>query len=105
MVFFGFFLSLFLQCKFANTTLLSLLSFSYFITPYDAQASSAFSALININNHHKLSQICSYGILVLGTQGGNSRGKRAISVRAIKVLLYKQLTVKSCNGENLIFII
>ena len=43
-----FFLSLLLQCKFANSTLLSLLSFSYFITPYDAQASSAFSALINI---------------------------------------------------------
>ena len=34
-----FFLSLSLQCKFA---------FSYFITPYDAQASSAFSALISI---------------------------------------------------------
>ena len=29
-----------------NSTLLSLLRFSYFITPYDAQASSAFSALI-----------------------------------------------------------
>ena len=43
---FFFFLSLLLQCKFANSTLLSLLSFSYFITPYDAQASSAFSALI-----------------------------------------------------------
>ena len=41
-------LSLLLQCKFANSTLLSLLSFSYFITPYDAQASSAFSALIFI---------------------------------------------------------
>ena len=41
-----FFLLLLLQCKFANSTLLSLLSFSYFITPYDAQASSAFSALI-----------------------------------------------------------
>ena len=43
-----FFLSLLLQCKFANSTLLSLLSFSYFITPYDAQASSALSALIYI---------------------------------------------------------
>ena len=31
-----FFFSLLLQCKFANSTLLSLLSFSYFITPYDA---------------------------------------------------------------------
>ena len=41
-----FFLSLLLQCKFANSTLPSLLRFSYFITPYDAQASSAFSALI-----------------------------------------------------------
>ena len=45
---FFFFLSLLLQCKFANSTLLSLLSFSYFITPYDAQASSAFSALIKL---------------------------------------------------------
>ena len=43
-----FFLSLLLQFKFANSTLLSLLRFSYFITPYDAQASSALSALILI---------------------------------------------------------
>ena len=47
-IFFVFFLSLLLQCKFANSTLLSLLSFSYFITPYDAQACSAFSALITL---------------------------------------------------------
>ena len=46
LLFFYVFLSLLLQCKFANSTLLSLLRFSYFITPYDAQASSAFSALI-----------------------------------------------------------
>ena len=45
-LFFFMFLSLLLQCKFANSALLSLLSFSYFITPHDAQASSAFSALI-----------------------------------------------------------
>ena len=45
-IYFFFFLSLLLQCKFANSTSLSLLRFSYFITPYDAQASSAFSALI-----------------------------------------------------------
>ena len=44
--FFMFFLSLLLQCKFAKSTLLSLPRFSYFITTYDAQASSAFSALI-----------------------------------------------------------
>ena len=44
--FFYVFLSLLLQCKFANSTLLYILSFSNFITPYDAQASSAFSALI-----------------------------------------------------------
>ena len=44
--FYVFFLSLLFQCKFANSTLLSLLRFSYFITPYDPQASSAFSALI-----------------------------------------------------------
>ena len=47
-IFFYVFLSLILQCKFANSTLLSLLSFSYFITPYDAQASSTFSALISV---------------------------------------------------------
>ena len=41
-----FFWSLLIQCKFAISTLLPLLSFSYFMTPYDAQASSAFSALI-----------------------------------------------------------
>ena len=52
-IFFMFFLSLLLQCKFANSTLLSLLSFSYFITPYDAQASSAFSALIFIAGRPK----------------------------------------------------
>ena len=45
-IYFLCFLSLLLQCKFANSTLLSLPSFSYFITPYDAQASSAFSAFI-----------------------------------------------------------
>ena len=48
-IFFYVFLSLLLQCKFANSTLLSLLSFSNFITPYDAQASSAFSALIPLS--------------------------------------------------------
>ena len=51
---FFFFLSLLLQCKFANSTLLSLLSFSYFITPYDAQASSAFSALIIFTIHQTI---------------------------------------------------
>ena len=60
MIFLCFFLSLLVQCKFAiesvsegfpsysckfKTWLLSLLSFSYLITPNDAQASSAFSAL------------------------------------------------------------
>ena len=44
--FFSFFFLSFIQCKFAISTLLSLFNFSYFITPYDAQASSAFSALI-----------------------------------------------------------
>ena len=48
--FFYVFLSLLLQCKIANSTLLSLLSFSYFITPYDAQAFSSFSALILVGN-------------------------------------------------------
>ena len=53
--FFYVFLSLLLQCKFANSTLLSILSFSNFITPYDAQASSAFSALIFIIIYVKMS--------------------------------------------------
>ena len=41
-------------------------------------------------NHTKLSQICSQGIFFLGTEERvrNSRGKRAISVRATEVLLY-----------------
>ena len=54
-MFFFFFFCFVLFCHYyysANLqiqhNLLSLLSFSYFITPYDAQASSAFSALIPI---------------------------------------------------------
>ena len=41
-------------------------------------------------NHPKLSQIYSYGIFFNGTQERvrNSHGNRAISVRAIEVLLY-----------------
>ena len=41
-------------------------------------------------NHPKLSQICSYAFLYQGTQERvrNSRGERAISVRATEVLLY-----------------
>ena len=58
---FFFFLSLLLQCKFANSTLLSLLSFSYFITPYDAQASSAFSALI-----YYIFSLHNYGNIIVG---------------------------------------
>ena len=42
-----FFLSLLLQCKFANSTLLSQIRFSYFITPYDAQVSSALIFFIS----------------------------------------------------------
>ena len=43
-----------------------------------------------IENHPDLTQICSYGIFFQGTQERvrNSRDKRAISVRAIEVLLY-----------------
>ena len=45
---------------------------------------------IKKENHTKLSQICSYGIFFQWTQERvrNSRGKRAISVRATEVLLY-----------------
>ena len=41
-------------------------------------------------NQPKLSQICRYGIFLQGTpeRVRNSRGKRAISVRATEVLLY-----------------
>ena len=41
-------------------------------------------------NYPKYNNICSYGIFFLGTQERvrNSRGKRAIGVRAIEVLLY-----------------
>ena len=49
--YFFYVLSLVLQYKFANATLVSLLSFSYFITPYDVQASNAFSALISLFMH------------------------------------------------------
>ena len=43
-----------------------------------------------IENHPKLTQICSYGIFVQGTQERvrNNRGKRTVSVRAIEALLY-----------------
>ena len=45
---------------------------------------------IKKENHPKLSLICSYGFLFQGTQERvrNSRGKRAISVRASEVQLY-----------------
>ena len=44
--FYVFFFFFFVICYSANSTLLSLLRFSKFIIPCDAQASSAFSALI-----------------------------------------------------------
>ena len=45
---------------------------------------------IKKENCPKISQICSYGFFFQGTQEAvrNSRGKRAISVRAIEGLLY-----------------
>ena len=50
-------------------------------------------AIINIKkkirlNYPKYNNVCSYGIFFLGTQKQNSRGKRAISVGSIEVLLY-----------------
>ena len=59
----------------ANSTLLSLLSFSYFITSYAAQASCAFSALI----------LCMWG-------GG---GEGEYIVDRIDVFT---LSVKNCSG-------
>ena len=52
-------------------------------------------AIINIKkkitlNYPKYNNVCSYGSFSLGTQERvqNSRGKRAIGVRAFEVLLY-----------------
>ena len=49
-IFFHVFCYYYYSANFENSTLLFLLSFSYFITPYDAQASSAFSALIFLSS-------------------------------------------------------
>ena len=51
----------------------------------------------------KLLQICSYEISFKGTQERvrKSRGKRAISVRAIEVLLYSQTKLKLHLDSNL----
>ena len=59
---------------------------------------------MNKKKHPKLSQVCSYGIFFQGTQEQvrNSRGKRAISVRAIEVLLYLQ---KYYISDNLYIIV
>ena len=53
-------------------------------------------------NQPSLSQICSYGILFLGTQERvrNSRGKRAISVRATEVLLYIYIPSSKSNAKS-----
>ena len=46
--------------------------------------------------HQKLSQICSYGMFSKGLKNEfESHGKRAISVRAIEVLLYKVYFIQS----------
>ena len=46
--FFFMFFVIIITVKIANLTLLSLLRFSYFITPYDAQASSALIFAIQV---------------------------------------------------------
>ena len=59
-------------------------------------------------NHPKLSLICSYGNLFLGSHKRvrNSHGKRAISVRAIEVLLYRvALTDTALQGSNTVIFI
>ena len=50
-------------------------------------------------NYTKYNNVCSCGIILLGTQdrNRNSHGKRAISVRATEVLLYKVLYI--CNFD------
>ena len=50
----------------ANSTLLSLLRVSYFITPYDARASSAYSALNDIGHCTVLH--CDAGVVSLDDQ-------------------------------------
>ena len=49
-----------------------------------------FSNIKKKENNTKLSQICSQRFVFLGTEERvrNNRGKRAISVRAIEVVLY-----------------
>ena len=56
-------------------------------------------------NHTKLSQICSQGFVLLGTEERvrNNRGKRATSVRAIEVLLYIP-NLKSDNSYTWSFV-
>ena len=48
-------------------------------------------------NYPKYNNVCSYGIFSIGTQErvGNSRGKRAIGVRAIEDLLYNKMLCSS----------
>ena len=54
---------------------------------------------IKKENHPKLSKVCNYGVLFLGSQERvrNSRGKQAISVRAIEVLLYNVWHRRACS--------
>ena len=47
----------------ANSTLLSLLRFSYFVTPNDAQASSACSPLIYIFDFLKVILVLKYYVM------------------------------------------
>ena len=63
-------------------------------------------AIINIKkkitlNYLKYNSVCSYGIFFQGTQERtrNSRGKRAIGVRAIEVLLYLECINLPINAK------
>ena len=63
-------------------------------------------AIINIKkkitlNYPKYNSVCSYGIFFQGTQERtrNSRGKRAIGVRAIEVLLYLECINLPINAK------
>ena len=84
-----FFICLCFLCHYyysANSTLLSLLRFSYFITPYDAQGSSAFSALICIGLSHDcyMSRSQYVRLVLVNRLGGNSIVRLAVRLEVYR---------------------
>ena len=69
----------------------------------DSNENTQFTVFnIKKENHTKLSQICSQGFAFLGTEERvrNNRNKRAISVRAIEVLLYTLMCLSIGTPKN-----